>query len=71
MPLTNAVGTVVSYANASNVDSVFIAGNVRKWRNALVGHDIQKVRTLVHQSRDYLFTQSHVPLNVVPAPTAH
>jgi 5-methylthioadenosine/S-adenosylhomocysteine deaminase len=71
MPLTNAVGTVVSYANASNVDSVFIAGNARKWRNVLVGHDIEKVRSLVHQSRDYLFAQSHVPLNVVPALAAH
>jgi len=29
MPLTNAVGIIVSYANAGNVDSVFIAGNVR------------------------------------------
>jgi 5-methylthioadenosine/S-adenosylhomocysteine deaminase len=65
MPLTNAVGTVVSYANASNVDSVFIAGNARKWRNALVGHDIESVRRMVHQSRDYLFAQSHVPLSVV------
>jgi len=44
-----------SYANAGNVDSVFIAGNVRKWRGKLVGQDLKKIREKAHQSRDYLF----------------
>ena len=60
MPLTNAVATVVQYAHAGNVESVFVAGNVRKWRGALVGHDIagrapahpQIARRAVRPSRD-------------------
>ena len=51
MPLTNAVGTIVSYANAGNVDSVFIAGNVRKWRGKLVGQDLKKIRESLAVSR--------------------
>lgn len=42
MPLTNAVSTVVSYAHAGNVDTVLIAGEIRKWRGQLVGHDLAK-----------------------------
>jgi len=45
MPLTNVVGTIVSYANAGNVDSVFIASNVRKWRGKLVRRDLKKPRS--------------------------
>lgn len=55
MPLTNAVSTVVSYAHAGNVDTVLIAGHARKWRGKLVGHDLDRVRKMVHESRDRLF----------------
>ena len=49
MPLTNAVSTVVSYAHTGNVDTVFIAGHARKWRGKLVGHDLNRVRNMVHE----------------------
>ena len=65
MPLTNAVGTIVSYANAGNVDSVFIAGNVRKWCGKLVGQDLKKIREKVHQSRDYLFARLGYKLDIL------
>lgn len=65
MPLTNAVGTVVSHAHAGNVETVFVAGNVRKWRGTLVGHDLASVRQRIHQSRDYLFAQRGYKLDVL------
>jgi 5-methylthioadenosine/S-adenosylhomocysteine deaminase len=65
MPLTNAVSTVVSYAHAGNVDSVFIAGHARKWRGKLVGHDLSRVRNMVHESRDRLFARRGFKLEVL------
>jgi cytosine/adenosine deaminase-related metal-dependent hydrolase len=65
MPLTNAVATVVQYAHAGNVEAVFVAGNVRKWRGALVGHDMASVRRRIHKSRDELFERRGMKLDVL------
>ncbi len=65
MPLTNAVSTVVSYAHAGNVDAVFIAGEIRKWRGSLVGQDLARVRERVRQSRDDLFARRGHKLDVL------
>lgn len=65
MPLTNAVSTVVSYAHTGNVDSVFIAGHARKWRGKLVGHDLNRVRKMVHESRDRLFASRGFKVDVL------
>jgi cytosine/adenosine deaminase-related metal-dependent hydrolase len=65
MPLTNAAGTVVSHAHAGNVEAVFIAGNVRKWGGALVGHDLGSIRRRVRESRDYLFAQRGYKLDIL------
>jgi 5-methylthioadenosine/S-adenosylhomocysteine deaminase len=65
MPLTNAVATVVSYAHTGNVETVLIAGNVRKWRGRLVGHDLNRVRSLVHESRDRLFSRRGLKVDVL------
>lgn len=65
MPLNNAVSTVVLGAHAGNVDSVFIAGRVRKWAGALVDQDLGALRRRVHASRDRLVAESGYPLDVV------
>jgi 5-methylthioadenosine/S-adenosylhomocysteine deaminase len=65
MPLTNAVATVVQYAHAGNVEAVLVAGNVRKWRGALVGHDIAAARQRIHRSRDELFARRGMKLDVL------
>jgi 5-methylthioadenosine/S-adenosylhomocysteine deaminase len=65
MPLTNAVSTVVSYAHTGNIDAVFIAGHLRKWRGKLVGHDLSRIRQMVHASRDRLFARRGVKLDVL------
>ena len=65
MPLTNAIGTVVSHAHAGNVDTVLIAGEIRKWRRRLVGHDLANIRARVAQSRDALFERKGQKLEVL------
>jgi cytosine/adenosine deaminase-related metal-dependent hydrolase len=73
MPLNNAVATVVLGATSANVDTVLIAGSVKKWAGRLVGPDIARVRRLVHASRDRLVADAGYPLDVVadePAWTA-
>jgi len=43
------VATVVSYAHAGNVDTVFIAGMPRKWAGKLVDVDLAAVRERVQR----------------------
>ena len=54
MPVNNAIGTIVLATESHNIDMVFVGGSLRKWRGKLIGHDIDALRTMVHDSRDYL-----------------
>ena len=51
-PLNNVPGAVVNLMNPMNVDTVFIAGKVRKWRGSLVGVDLPRVLRLAQEARD-------------------
>lgn len=64
MPLNNAVGTVVLGADTRNVETVLVAGTVRKWDGALVGVDVQSVRARVEESRDHVLSKSGFALDV-------
>ena len=57
-PLNNAVGAVVTLMDRSNVATVLCAGVVRKWRGALVGYDVAKLRGELEASRDYVFEKA-------------
>jgi len=39
----------------SNVDTVLVAGKIRKWRGALLDANIDKLRSELEDSRDYIF----------------
>ncbi len=65
MPVNNAIGTIVLATESHNIDMVFVAGSLRKWQGKLIGHDIDALRTLVHESRDYL--ASKVGFDIRPA----
>lgn len=54
-PLNNVPGAVVTLMDRSNVDTVLVAGKVVKWRGALVGFDVARLRSELEASRDYLF----------------
>jgi 5-methylthioadenosine/S-adenosylhomocysteine deaminase len=53
-PLNNAIGTIVIGATPDSVDTVIIAGKVRKSKGKLVGVDEAAVMRALRASRDYL-----------------
>jgi cytosine/adenosine deaminase-related metal-dependent hydrolase len=54
LPINDPIGVVVRGMDSSNVDSVFIAGKARKRRGQLVDVDMNRVRRLAYESRDYV-----------------
>jgi cytosine/adenosine deaminase-related metal-dependent hydrolase len=71
MPLNNAVGTIVQGTDSKNVDTVLVAGTVRKWRGELVGFDIAGIRRLVHESRDFLAAAAGLSVDPVQPRGGH
>jgi len=57
-PVTNAIGTIVQAVERSDVDTVMVAGEVRKRAGKLVGVDVAKLTADVTASRDYLLKVS-------------
>jgi 5-methylthioadenosine/S-adenosylhomocysteine deaminase len=55
-PVIDPIGTVVASADTSNVDTVLVAGQVRKRGGRLVGVDLPALRSQVQRSRDYVLT---------------
>jgi cytosine/adenosine deaminase-related metal-dependent hydrolase len=47
----NAIGAVVHNGSVDRVDTVLVAGQVRKWRGELVGPDRARIRKLAEESR--------------------
>jgi 5-methylthioadenosine/S-adenosylhomocysteine deaminase len=57
-PVTNAIGTIVQAVERSDVDTVMVAGEIRKRAGKLVGVDVAKLMADVTASRDYLLEAS-------------
>jgi 5-methylthioadenosine/S-adenosylhomocysteine deaminase len=57
-PVSNAVGTVVQAVERSDVDTVMVAGEVRKRAGRLLDVDLAKLKADVNASRDYLVEAS-------------
>src|SRR5580692_879443 len=53
-PVTNAIGTIVQAVERSDVDTVMVAGEIRKRAGELVGIDVAKLTADVTASRDHL-----------------
>jgi 5-methylthioadenosine/S-adenosylhomocysteine deaminase len=64
-PLNNAPMTVVNLMNPSHVDTVFIAGKVKKWRGGLVGVDVARVLRLVEEARDGVVRRAGFQMNLL------
>jgi cytosine/adenosine deaminase-related metal-dependent hydrolase len=60
-PLNHVPGAVVSLMERSNVETVLVAGKVRKWKGKLVGVNVDRLRREIEASRDYLFTAAGIP----------
>jgi len=57
-PVTNAIGTIVQAVERSDVDTVMVAGVVRKRAGKLLDVDLAKLQADLNASRDYLFEAS-------------
>lgn len=63
-PLNVVPGAVVSLMERSNVETVIVAGKVRKWKGRLVDVDLRRLRRDLEASRDYLFAAARIPQNL-------
>lgn len=58
MPLNNAIGTIVSGADRGNIDTVLVAGKVRKRHGRLVDVDLAALKAAVEKSRNRVSEES-------------
>ena len=63
-PLNHVPNAVVSLMDRTNVETVIVAGKVRKWQGNLVGVDLNRLRRQLEDSRDYIFRAANVPQNL-------
>ena len=60
-PLNQVPGAVVSLMDRTNVETVIVAGKVRKWKGRLLDVNLDNLRTELEASRDYFFKAAGVP----------
>ena len=63
-PLNVVPGAVVSLMERSNVETVIVAGKVRKWKGRLLDANLGRLRRELEDSRDYLFQAAGIPQNL-------
>jgi 5-methylthioadenosine/S-adenosylhomocysteine deaminase len=63
-PLNQVPGAVVSLMDRTNVETVIVAGKVRKWKGQLLDVDLPHLRQQLEASRDYLFSAANIPQNL-------
>jgi 5-methylthioadenosine/S-adenosylhomocysteine deaminase len=60
-PLNQVPGAVVSLMDRTNVETVIVAGKVRKWKGQLLDVDLPHLRRQLEASRDYVFSAAKIP----------
>ena len=63
-PLNVVPGAIVSLMDRSNVETVIVAGKVRKWKGKLLDVDLRKLRRDLENSRDDIFEAAGVPVDL-------
>jgi len=63
-PLNQVPGAVVSLMDRTNVETVIVAGKVRKWKGQLLGVNLPFLRQQLEASRDYIFSKAGIPQNL-------
>jgi cytosine/adenosine deaminase-related metal-dependent hydrolase len=63
-PLNHVPNAVVSLMDRTNVETVIVAGKVRKWQGRLLDVDLNRLRRDLEASRDYIFATANVPQNL-------
>jgi 5-methylthioadenosine/S-adenosylhomocysteine deaminase len=67
-PLNHVPGAVVSLMERSNVETVIVAGQVRKWKGRMKNVNLGKLRRELEASRDYLFAKTGITQDWFRAP---
>jgi 5-methylthioadenosine/S-adenosylhomocysteine deaminase len=67
-PLNHVPGAVVSLMERSNVETVIVAGKIRKWKGRLLDVNLGKLRRDLEASRDHLFAQAGIQKDLFRAP---
>jgi len=60
-PLNQVPGAVVSLMDRTNVETVIVAGKVRKWKGKLLDVNLPNLRRQIENSRDYVFANANIP----------
>jgi cytosine/adenosine deaminase-related metal-dependent hydrolase len=63
-PLNQVPGAVVSLMDRTNVETVIVAGKVKKWKGRLLGVDLPRLRQQLEDSRDFIFKAANIPQNL-------
>jgi hypothetical protein len=63
-PGARGSGAVVSLMDRTNVETVIVAGKVRKWKGRLLDVDLRALRNQLEDSRDYIFRAANIPQNL-------
>jgi cytosine/adenosine deaminase-related metal-dependent hydrolase len=66
-PMNNVPGAVVTMMERTNVETVIVAGKIRKWNGKLVDVDVDRLRPQLDATRDFLYRAAGVPQNPFPA----
>jgi 5-methylthioadenosine/S-adenosylhomocysteine deaminase len=66
-PMNNVPGAVVTMMERANVETVIVAGKIRKWNGSLLDVDVDQLRSPLAATRDFLYTAAGVPQNPFPA----
>jgi 5-methylthioadenosine/S-adenosylhomocysteine deaminase len=67
-PLNHVPGAVVSLMDRTNVETVIVAGKVRKWKGKLLDANLPRLRRELEASRDYLFRAAGIPQDLFRKP---
>jgi cytosine/adenosine deaminase-related metal-dependent hydrolase len=60
-PLNQVPGAVVSLMDRTNVETVIVAGKVRKWKGRLLDVYLPHLRQQLEASRDHVFSAAGIP----------
>jgi cytosine/adenosine deaminase-related metal-dependent hydrolase len=64
-PINDPIGAVVWGMDTGNVDTVFVAGKALKRNGQLLGVDLNRVRKMAYESRDYVVAKSGFKLPTI------
>ena len=64
-PLSNAPSVVANHMNPGHVETVFIAGKVKKWRGDLVGVDTARTLRLAQEAREAVMRRGNFQIDLV------